>query len=92
MFSDRKTSSIDRDDSRVDVILHLRLVQTQLLQFLDLEQLAERDQQAVLPNLPIVQNDFARTRKRVRIRRLAGRIEMAFEVCRSPCRVPRPLR
>ena len=70
------------------MILHLGLIETQLLQFLDLEQLPQRDEQAVLPHLAVVQNDFATAGKRIRICRLALRIQASFKFTRHRAGCP----
>ena len=50
---------VDRDDAGTDVVFHLGLIEVQLHQFVDLQNLAERDEQTVLLHLAVAQDDFA---------------------------------
>jgi hypothetical protein len=77
-----KDQLVDRHHAGIDVIFHLGLIEMKLLQLLDLEQLPQGDEQAVLPHLTVAQNDFPPAGKCIRIRCRAARVEMALELSR----------
>src|SRR5438552_3725252 len=78
-----KDQLIDRHDAGVDVIFYLSLIEMKFLQFLDLEQLPQRDEQAVLLHLTVPQNDFARAGERIGVGGVAARFEKTFQLARD---------
>src|SRR5205823_14853226 len=75
-----KNQLIDRHDAAVDVIFYLGLIEMKFLQFLDLEQLPQRDEQAVLLHLAVQQNDFARSGERLGVGGVAARFENTVQL------------
>ena len=78
-----KDQLIERHDAGVDVIFYLGLIEMKFLQLLDLEQLPQRDEQAVLLDLTVPQNDFARAGERIGVGRVAVRLEKTFQLARD---------
>ena len=62
------------------MIFHLGLIEFQLLQLLDLKQLAQRHKKAVLPDLAIVQDNFARAFQRVWIGGCSAGVQKTFKL------------
>ena len=65
------------------MILHLRLIEMELLQFCDLQQLPERHEQAVLLDLAITQNYLPRPGEGILVSGGATGIEITFQPARD---------
>src|SRR5712691_6787728 len=60
------------------MVLRFRLLEMKLGQFLDLEELAERNKQIVLPQLSILQRNLAASGKRIGIGRFAFSLQTSL--------------
>ncbi|MEY2545869.1 MAG: hypothetical protein QOG48_986, partial [Verrucomicrobiota bacterium] len=71
---------VDRDHVKIDMVLCFSLIEMKLSQFLDLQNLAKRNEHAVLPQLSIAQRHFTGAGKRIRIGRLTACRKIAVEL------------
>ena len=62
------------------MIFHLGLLELKLHQFVDLQNLAERDEEAVLLDFAVAQNDFALSGERIAVGGFSGGFEEALNV------------
>ena len=69
---------VDRHDAGTDVIFHLGLFEMELHQFVDLQDLAKRDEQTVLLQFAIAQENFAPARERIAVGGFALGVEKPF--------------
>src|ERR1041385_1108430 len=62
------------------MILRLCLFEMKLSELLDLQNLTQGNQQTILPQLPIMKGNLARTRERIGIVRFSSGLEASFEL------------